>query len=303
MLGAIMKHVALLCILITLSATAWAGDNVILLGMVEDVPGVYYGESHSTKVRVIFSYQGNRWRAFKSDCKNSECLTNITNSYPKEVTWYVGLDGRQVGKVTAQTPQKFNFYAHIGLQDITKGDAPVIGKASDEFSGFGGELVHRPLVALSKPNFQDPQKWKRYRPTPALVKQALQIMRRNAPAVCKEGSSETEPLIPFHYGEGDLDIRAHKSVDGSLLLTISIRDAYYCKGGGGDGGYDPQMFAIGADGETRYLGPGLILVDAGDYDGNGTSELVMSLSRYNRGGYVLFSNTFIEEARFEFGYH
>ena len=63
------------------------------------------------------------------------------------------------------------------------------------------------------------------------------------------------------------------------------------------------MFAIGADGETRYLGPGLILVDAGDYDGNGTSELVMSLSRYNRGGYVLFSNTFIEEARFEFGYH
>lgn len=298
-----MRHIACLCILITLYAVAWAGDDVIFLGMVQDVPGVYAGESHSTKVRVLFFHQGNHWQAFKSNCENSECLIIVTKDFPVEVTWYVGFDGRQVGKVTAQTPKEFNFYAHIGLQDIIKGSAPVIGKASEEFSGFGGESVHRPLVAVSKPNFHDPQGWKRYPVTPALIKLARQVMRKSAPNLCKEGPSDIQPLIPFHYGGRDLEVSAHKSANGSLLLTISVNNAYNCKGGDGDGGYDSQMFAIGSAGDVKYLGPGLILVDAGDYDGDGSSELVMSLSRYNRGGYVLFSSTFVEEARFEFGYH
>lgn len=286
-----------------LSAAVRAADDAILLGMVEDVPGVYSGESHSTKVRVLFSYKAKKWRAYKSDCEDSECLTNITSSYPKEVTWFVGLDGRQVGKVTAKTPKKFEFYAHIGHQNIVEGKAPVIGKATNEFSGFAGGLVHRPLVAVSKPNFHDPQRWKRYQPTPELAKQTLQIMRKHAPAFCKAGKNETSPLIPFSLEQGDLYIRSHKSADGSLLLTVSVKDAYYCEGGAGDGWYDVQTFAIDAAGGAHYLGPGLILVDAGDYNGDGASEIVMSLSRYNRGGYVLFSSVFVEEARFEFSYH
>ncbi|MBN1473771.1 MAG: hypothetical protein JW914_04085 [Syntrophaceae bacterium] len=271
--------------------------------MVEDVPGVYYGDSNSTRVRVLFSHQGNQWQAFQSDCENSGCLSAITKSFPKEVVWYIGLDGCQIGKVTARTPNNFSFYAHIGLQDIFEGRAPVVGKSSYEFAGFGGRPVRRPLVAVSKQYFSDPQGWKRHKPTPKLIMQTLKIMRKSAPAVCKEGQSEKQQLIPFHYTQDDLEIRAHKSINGSVLLTVSMNDVFYCEGGDGDGGYDAQTFAISPTGKTYYLGPGLILVDAGDYNGDGSSELVMALSLYNRGGYVLFSNSFIEEARFEFGYH
>lgn len=297
-----MKYFVYLCMLIALSSTAWATDEEILLGMVEDVPGVMADESHTTKVRALFSYQGNHWQAFKCDAENYTCLESINSNYPRKVSWYVGLDGRQIGEVVAKTPRRFKSYSHIGLQNIIEGNAPVIGKSSHEFSGFGGELVRRPLVALSKPNFQDPQKWKRLRPTPELIKQALQVMRNYAPAVCEEGGDETSSLIAYNYGKDDINVRAHKSSSGSLLLTISM-SAYYCDGGDGDGLYDDQMFAIDAAGGVHYLGAGLILVDAGDYDGDGTSELIMSISRYNRGGYALFSNTFIEQARFEFGYH
>lgn len=47
--------------------------------------------------------------------------------------------------------------------------------------------------------------------------------------------------------------------------------------------------------------PGLMLLDAGDYDEDGHSELVFALSLYNRGGCVLFSDVaqdkFVTDAR------
>jgi len=45
------------------------------------------------------------------------------------------------------------------------------------------------------------------------------------------------------------------------------------------------------------------LVDAGDYDSDGKSELVFSIDGYNRGGYKLFYDDFSRFATFEFGYH
>lgn len=296
-----MIRIIFICIL--LCTTAWACDDAILLGIVEDVTGSHYGDGHNMKVRALFSYHRNHWQAFKSDCRSQECLESITSSYPKEVTWYIGFGGRRVGKVTASTPHIFKLYSEIGIQDITDGVVPIIGKPSLEFSGFRHELVYRPLIALSKPNFQDPKNWKIYRPTPALIKQSLQLIHKIAPPICKVGPGEIDQYISYQYGERDLDIRAHKSNDGSILLNVSIRGAFYCKGGDGAGGYERQMFAIGSDGTTSYLGPGLMLVDAGDYDHDGSSELLMSLSGYDKGGYVLFSNTYIEEARFEYHFH
>lgn len=129
------------------------------------------------------------------------------------------------------------------------------------------------------------------------------VMHQYAPAACTYGTDESGPLYPYPYKKGDVNIHADRSVDGDLLLKVSLNDAYYCEGGSGDGYYDTQMFAISATKKVHYLGPGLTFLDAGDYSGNGNTELVMMLSLNNRGGYVLFSSAFVEEARFEFGYH
>lgn len=303
-MGVTMKIVARFCLLLALSPVAWSGGDVVMLGVVEDVPGISFGEGHNTKVRAVFSHQAMHWKSFRYDCGDSECLTSLTKTYPKEVTWYVGFDGRQVGKVTARTPDEFNSYAHIGLQEIFEGSAPVIGKPSREFSGFSGKPVRRPLVAASKSNFRDPQGWKREKITPQLLMKALDVLRKNAPPLCN-WPDEDKPAIPFHYTQSDLNVRAHKSTNGSLLLTVGVEGAYDCEGleAGGPGDFDAEMFAIGSDGVVHDLGPGLVLVDAGDYDGDGFSELVTALSLYNRGGYVLFSASFSEEARFEFSYH
>jgi hypothetical protein len=53
-----------------------------------------------------------------------------------------------------------------------------------------------------------------------------------------------------------------------------------------------------------YIGQGLELVDAGDYDMDGHSELLFWSSAYNRDGYVLFpSNLAATPTTFQWNYH
>jgi len=45
------------------------------------------------------------------------------------------------------------------------------------------------------------------------------------------------------------------------------------------------------------------LVDAGDYDNDGKSELVFSIDRENEGGYQIWYDNFTKHATFKFHYH
>jgi hypothetical protein len=155
---------------------------------------------------------------------------------------------------------------------------------------------------MSKPYFKDPAQWKRAKVTPDLRQRALALLKSRVPKLCTY-PPQGDKLVPLAYGAKDLRIRSHRSLSGSLIVSINLNDAYYCEGGDGDGLFDAHTFAVTSSGEGRFLGPGLMLLDAGDYDQDGRSELIFALSLYNRGGYVLFVDDFTEQARFEFGYH
>ena len=284
-----------------LAASASAREETVLLGVLEDVPGPHAGESSNMKVRTLFSHNTSNWIAYKSDCPNQECLETLTKQYPHEVTWFVTLSGRQTGKIIGRTPHHFSFYSHVGLQNIIDGTVPAVGDPSYEFESFGADKLRRPLVTVSKPHFKDPAMWKRTKITPQISTQALTAFRSKVPQVCKESASGT--LVPFRYSRHDLSVRTHRSSYGALIMTIWLQGAYACDGGDGTDLLNAQTFFLSEAGDIRFLGEGLRFVDAGDYDNDGQSELIFSLSRYNRGGYVLFSVAMVELARFEFGYH
>jgi hypothetical protein len=67
--------------------------------------------------------------------------------------------------------------------------------------------------------------------------------------------------------------------------------------------YDDPWFVIDATQHISYLDSGMWLVDAGDYDNDGQSELVFLISQDNRGGYEIFYDHFKRHAVFEFGFH
>ena len=82
-----------------------------------------------------------------------------------------------------------------------------------------------------------------------------------------------------------------------MLLT-----GYRCDGPLGEA-FVAQWFVIDPGKEIKFLGKGMRLVDAGDYDNDGKSEVVFSIEGYDRGGYRIFYDDFKRNATFEFGYH
>jgi hypothetical protein len=47
-----------------------ASEAGIKLGILEDLPGHYAGQSHFRAVRVVFQQEGREWRAYPSDCRD-----------------------------------------------------------------------------------------------------------------------------------------------------------------------------------------------------------------------------------------
>lgn len=67
--------------------------------------------------------------------------------------------------------------------------------------------------------------------------------------------------------------------------------------------FDVQSVVIEPRGNIRLLGTDMKLIDAGDYDGDGRSELVFEIDGHNLGGYRLFYDHLTKSAEFAFHYH
>lgn len=79
-------------------------------------------------------------------------------------------------------------------------------------------------------------------------------------------------------------------------------DGYRCDGPA-DAPFVDQWYVIDPEETITFLGQGMQLVDAGDYDNDGRSEVLFSIDGYNRGGYILFYSDFRKRSAFEFSYH
>lgn len=284
------------------TSVSGSGQSVIL-GVLEDNQGHFAGEPNFRTVRVVFQKKGLHWQAFQSNCPDSSCLKTIASKYPPEVTWTIAFDGRNVGQVTSRAPQEFRWYSSVGQQDITrKGPIPTIGERSSEFGGFTDAAVYRPLVANSQPYFKDPQMWKPVHLPTGLVGLLRNHFRKKFPEVANCANPDENVAKPWHYR--DEDIRILKSYTSkNNWSTVQLRLEEYRCDGPADDPFSDQWFVISPQREIKFLGEGMWLVDAGDYDNDGKSELLFSIDRYNRGGYELLYDDFSKRAVFEFSYH
>jgi hypothetical protein len=265
-------------LLMFVAVSAYASESVIMLGVLE-----------GGAVRVVFQKKGSVWQPFPSDCPDQSCLKAITKEYPATVTWTIAFSGRSLGQLTAATPNDFEYYSSIGLQKITSNEPiPAIGK--------------RPLVAISQPNVKDPDAWKRTHPSPALATTLHREFREKFPDVSNCSREDTNTAEPWHYRDTDMKLDKAYSSNKRWFVVKLLLTGYLCDGPPDDPFLD-QWFAIAPTGATMYLGQGLSLVDAGDYDNDRKSELVFAIDRYNQGGYELFYDDFKRHATFQFTNH
>jgi hypothetical protein len=288
----------------------WAGtsnerQSDVILGVLEDHPGDYAGAPNYWRVRAVFEKKGPDWQAFPNTCQDEQCLKALPARYPKEVTWTIAFDGRNLGQVTARTPSEFLFYANAGCEEITSsGPVPTVGKRSIENSGFLSYPVYRPLVAVSKPYFKDPEVWKPAHLSTELAIVLRQQFRRRFPKVsnCKNPNENT--LKPWPYQDKDIRIGKTYSSKKNWSLAELYLTGWACDGPQEDGSpFIDHWYAIAPTGEIMILGSGMRLLEAGDYDGDGESEVLFAIDGYNLGGYRLFCRNFTKSTEFVFAYH
>jgi hypothetical protein len=187
---------------------------------------------------------------------------------------------------------------------------PVVGKPSQKFAGVfgsGSAEFRRPLVVVSKPYFSDPDGWKRGQLPDEILKLVRTGFRHQYPHVdrCKD-----EKIAEHDWKFPDSAIKLHAaylSNKNSFLVAIHL-DAGDC-GWGGDPD-DPidtfvdQWFFVAPNHTVRRIGGFAELLDAGDYDNDGTSELIFfSMRSETSDAYDLVYDNFRKRVDLEVGYH
>ena len=275
-----------------------------ILGVLEDSRGHYAGEPNRRTVRVIFEKNGDEWSAFQSDCEDRLCLKTVTPLYPQKVDWTIAFDGRKVGQVTGRTPTDFQWYGDVGQQQITgEGPVPTIGAQSREYGGYSDAAVYRPLIANSREYFSDPDRWKPSAVSAELMAALRRSFRKKFPQLCRLSDSDHSKLESYPYRDEDVTlVKSYRSTSGWVVARLHL-EAIDCADVEAGFDIDDPWFVIDTPGSVLYLDSGMWLVDAGDYDNDGRSELIFSINRENEGGYEIYYDQFRRHATFKFNYH
>jgi hypothetical protein len=269
-----------------------------VLRVLEEIPAPTTADRNFRVVRVPFQETSIGWQAFPSNCPAQQCLKTVTAKFPPETHWTIAFDGKSLGTLTARTPHEFASYSHIGLQKIVANfSVPSIGKPSTEFGAAPDQPLHGPLVAISIPNVQDPDSWKPAPLSPEFLALLSQQFRQKFPNHCHIRD-------PLPYTDADVHlVKSYASNSHWVVAHLHVEDAIECRDTQAGFQMPDPWFTVSPEKSAQYLASGLSLIDAGDYDHSGDSQLLFSLSADNRCGYRLYFDNFLCSVSFEFSYH
>jgi len=209
--------------------------------------------------------------------------------------WTIAFDGAPHGRIHSASPAQWTRYGDVGIQLITAGQSvPTIGRPDSAFEQWDASgPVYRPLILVSHPFTRDPEGWTR-------VKTQYNVPKPLALEFCAHIDSENPAIGRNRCGVKA--IKAYSSRSGILLVALALAGKPPAEEVPGVE-WSPHWFAAAPSAAPRFLGSGLILIDAGDYDGDGHSELVFMESGYDRDGYIMFTDNFTRSVEFAWSYH
>jgi len=274
------------------------------LGVLEEYQPAPY--KRLTIARVLFRATQGGWVALPDGFKDNHPLQFDPSEYesseqasldslPQQMRWQVCFDGKTLGKVASLKPTRWRALALRGsLFLFEERMPPWVGKEGFDFSGWPEKPVHRPLVLNSEARCDDPSRWK---PTTLPHKIAQGLGEKFASIVGESIACELDAGATTCAMKVDRwDVRrAYRDRGSRWLLEVRALES--------SGNVQPFLFFVDGK-DVHLLGMDMRVLDAGDYDGDGQSEVVVRFQRYNHDGYTLFFGPRLERsASFGWRYH
>ena len=290
----------LFVLLIGLIPQPGAADEVVLGVLEHPAPAqqqrlaAAYGTRVEAFVRVAFRKTAAGWQAFESQADGPAALKSAGERFPKRLDWTIAFDGKALGQVASTAPGEWKYYSDIGIELIAPGQpVPRIGKPDARFQPWEAETpVYRPLVLLTRPNVADPDGWK-----PAALDGAG---RARALAAFRAQVTRENPA--FRFSDRNVGVAAaYRAHSGRMIVALRLDPKQNHDDGPPDEQWSIHWFVM--DDEPRFLDRDLALIDAGDYDGDGYSELIFAKSGYNYDGYVLYDDDLRHPVEFGWSYN
>ncbi len=229
------------------------------------------------------------------------------SSLPTRMNWTIAFDGKILGSVETQTDSDENGLTSVQKILTPPSGIPLVGSASKHFAGLladGPAKVRRPLVAVSEPYLRDPDGWKRTKLPDDVAALVRTTFRREYPHVnrCKD---EQTAERDWKFPDSALTFpTAYASNKHSFIVKASL-NAGEC--GWVDQPDDPESepwFFVSGSGNVLRIGSFMSLLDAGDYDNDGESELIFFVNQgENTDGFVLFDASFKSHVSLLWHYH
>ena len=275
-------------------------SNEAEIGILEDWPSSEWSrddpslaETYVPQVRLAFRFTEGKWLAFRQDFKDSEALATAHTYFAGTRKWTAVLHGEKKGALVSAPTTQYSCYDQIGVHTIAEGqDIPDAGPRTEQYSGWPGYRVKRPLVLVSGPFFKDPEGWTAASATRRVPKRVARLFVESI-----QGSEDDEQEMPAPLSQlirrRDLGVRTvYRSREGMSLLGVQYQEAGTVFDRLDDADLSLHWYGVGADGDVTFLGSEMELLDIGDFNGDGVSELVFWYDSYNRNGYILVWDDF-----------
>jgi len=260
----------------------------------------------SRNVVPYFVKNGARWEPIRELNQN--------------LKWTIAFDGKNLGQVESQVIPSAQARSKgvSGPQCVHKiltalDKVPQVkmhegGPGDPNFNGNYGVIVRRPLVVVSKPNFADPDRWKRTKLPDEVVPQVRAVFQKTFSHV-RRCDSSGEPLAKdSRVLDSEIALlKAYGSNKGSFIVETQLtnhRCVYNMNGAKLQLLEGDQWYYVTPTREVVFLARDWELIDAGDYDGDSRSEVIFYIAEAEADccvdiiGYVLFYDDFQRSARF-----
>jgi hypothetical protein len=286
------------------STTIWiaAAASVLLLGA--DRAPIYVGvleppldqPKGQFHLRVAFRYHDQQWSAMPDHDDGHDAL-KLAAKFPVQVSWTIALHGKKLGEVSSVRPSGYG-NSDVGLEDLkASSKPPAIQDSAAALATSSGAAAFRPLVAVSEPNYLDPDQWAPFDPPVAMRKQAATAFKQK---ITLDLNCDGKPTRGYPDSAIQTYGKAYRSMSGDVLIAMNLDPRFKRCGEASKGDeWKSVWFHMKGD-KFSWIGNGLSLLDVGDYIGDGFSEVLFRYDGNNRDGYVLLDPR--DDSKYEFSW-